>query len=164
MADVKSLTVDGTKYNIKDATARTDISTLTSSVNSLDERVDDVEDAVDALETASANHVTLDTEQSITGQKTFSVADDLPILLKTRDNITSAPASTVATTIGLIDNNGNWVGGWEHYHEPNGDVYKKMVVRKQNGDAYALIQVGIRSNGRVYTAAPTPAASSMMII
>lgn len=151
--EVKTLTVDNVTYNIKDATARTNISTLNTSVNGLGTRVS-------ALETASANHVTLGTTQTITGRKIFNVANDSPIALKTRDSYTVAPSQLTKTFIGMFDNNGNWVGGWEHYHDTNGDMYKQMIVRQQNGDTYAAIQVGVHSNGSGYTYAPTPAASS----
>lgn len=72
------------------------------------------------------------------------------------DDYKNAPAEQVATQIGVIDKNNNWLGGWEHYHHVDGTVTKSMAVRQQNGESYAILGVGIKPDGTQYTFAPNP--------
>lgn len=91
--------------------------------------------------------------EDVSGEKCFR---NIIYRQNPEDDYKTAPAERVATQIGIIDKNNNWLGGWEHYHHVDGSVTKSMAVRQQNGNSYAILGVGIKPDGTQYTFAPNP--------
>lgn len=98
-------------------------------------------------------------EENISGRKNFR-APTVPLQVYGTDNVNESPSEQIAITIGVTDANGNWEGGWEHYHNADGSIVKQIAVKQQHGEDYNTIGLGIRADGSKYTWANTPPPSS----
>lgn len=71
------------------------------------------------------------------------------------DSYTSPPAETISTNINITDVDGEYIGGWEHYHQADGTCINQIRVRGQASNDYATLAVGIDSEGHTYCTVPT---------
>lgn len=89
MADISTIYVNNTTYNIKDATARTNINNLSGNVYTKRETDDAIQEAIDGLETGVT---------SVNGQ-TGAVTIDLSVYApKESPTLTGTPTAPTATT------------------------------------------------------------------
>lgn len=94
--------------------------------------------------------------ESITGQKLFLNTDDgCPCGIKnTNDEYNVSPSTQIANTIGNYDKNGQWLGGWESYHNTDGTYVKQFATRQQGGDTYGIVGVATSTDGYSWGFAP----------
>lgn len=71
------------------------------------------------------------------------------------DDYTNTPESQINGAIGVWDKNGQWLGGWEHYHKVDGTYTKQMAVRQQDGSNYGILSVSIDPSGNAWCNLPT---------
>ena len=76
-------------------------------------------------------------------------------LKNTDDNYLLPPTETISTNITITDANGEYTGGWEHYHQADGTCINQMKVRRQGADEYATLAIGIDTAGNTYCTVPT---------
>jgi len=106
---------------------------------------------------ATNNFVTLDTDQDIKAHKWFR---EVFYKKGMNDDWTTAPSEQTISSIGFTDKNNIWLGGLECEHLTDGTYRKSLYARQQNGNGYAAIRVGIKSDGTSYAEAPTPSSVS----
>lgn len=105
------------------------------------------------------NFVTIATTQSIESQKIFKV--DMNGVVDVVNGTT--PATQKKFHYGILDKNGAWLGGWEHYYNTDGTTGKQLAVRKQDGsDNYAILSIGYDPQGAEFFRATQGVLSSMV--
>ena len=110
------------------------------------------------VNTANINNIVHKTgNETIGGNKSFNgivyaqASDNCPLVLKdATDVFTSNPSTQEGLTLGMVDKNGTWLGGWESYHNTDGTYLKQIAVRQQNSDNYAIFSIGARTDGTQY--------------
>ena len=104
----------------------------------------------------NANVIHKTGHESITGQKLFLNTDDgCPCGFKnTNDEYNVTPSAQIVNTIGHYDKNGQWLGGWESYHNTDGVYVKQIATRQQGGDNYGILGVATNPSGYSWGFAP----------
>jgi len=160
MADVKTITIENVTYNIKDASARATATTANDTANTAAAGVTSLDTRVTALETASANHVTLDSAQTITGSKTFT---SIITTKHTGMDDTVNPTENKYTGYRIADKNDHPVSYLSTKQDTEGKITTRILgSRTINGTLVYTDELGMVQNtdGTSYTICPTPAVSS----
>ena len=109
------------------------------------------------------NYVTTNTEQTISGDKSFTQKGE-PFRIKDANfDVSKTPSQTVGNGIVTYDKNNKQVGYYQVLQESNGNNANSInaVNYKTDGTIVrAHLTVGIGKTGTTYTYAPTPSSSS----
>lgn len=103
------------------------------------------------------NFVTLDTDQSISGAKTFNVnytnfqGKDIDII--------NAKTTQAAVGIQWLDKNGTYLGQNHIRTYTTGAVQNNMYIKAHNSNNWGCISIGFDANDNLFTYAPTPSVS-----
>ena len=122
------------------------------------------------VNTANINNLVHKTgNETISGNKYFNgvvyaqASDNCPLVLKdATDVFTSSPSAQENLTLGMVDKNGAWLGGWEAYHYTDGTYVKQIAVRQQNSENYGVFAIGVKPDGNMWVSLNTDSLRSSM--
>lgn len=109
------------------------------------------------------NYVTTNTQQTISGDKSFTQKGE-PFRIKDANlDVSKTPSQTVGNSIVTYDKNNKQVGYYQVLQESNGKNYNSIYAVNYKTDGTLVnvgLAVGIDKAGTTYTYAPTPSSSS----
>lgn len=113
-----------------------------------------------AVEDADTQNVKLDTNQVITGAKTFKVIGD-PIIIQAPDIDGNAiPSGNLYSEIDVRDSEGREIAYFIRRQQANGDANVGMVCKHTRLGLSADISAFVTNDGKTYGIAPTPTNSA----
>ena len=139
--------------------SQTDITTLNTALTDIDANKK-------RISSISANYVTTNTAQTITGKKTLSTtnkAEVIAVKVTNTDNTVTPTEDLWTNVISVYDKNHINVGNLQFARYPSGSNWISLqpVNKNSSGNAvYESIGVGIGSDGTASTYAPNPASNS----
>lgn len=100
-----------------------------------------------------------------TGSNTYTgVNNFVGYLNKTIPNYTlgQTPSSNINGNFGVYDENGTWLGGWEHQIGTDGSIVKRIAVFRKDGNEIAGFDIGYNSSNAQYADATAGVKSSIV--
>ena len=118
------------------------------------------------ISSISANYVTTNTAQTITGQKTL-LTSSKKIVTKLKitdvDNTVTPTSNLWTNPIAAFDKNDKGMGALQFARTTEGNTHVGIQAMNQNSNGYdvsASISIGVNNEGVVTTRAPTPSVNS----
>ena len=120
----------------------------------------------DKISAVTTGYVTTNTEQTITGKKTFTTTNKsvvTNIKVTNTDNTVTPTENLWVNAVSVVDKNTKNAGSLQFSRQTDGMNWVKLQAANQNtngNDIFHVIGIGLKSDGTASTVAPKPASNS----
>ena len=139
--------------------SQTDITTLNTALADIDANKK-------KINSISANYVTTNTEQTITGKKTLTTTNKsvvTKIIVTNTDNTVTPTENLWVNAVNVVDKNTKNAGSLQFSRHPDGMNWVRLQAANQNANGdniFHAISIGLKADGTASTSAPNPASNS----